>query len=147
MAKDPVKIVRDVIAQLEYMTIATSDGTTPWLAPVYFIADKDLNFYFASLPSSRHVQHIMKNPQVGLSIYDSGQPLFTGCGVQIEGVCEVYSETENPFATIDGQDMSADLQEVLPGYVAFKVTPKKVYTPIGFLNNELGDTRVEVDIL
>ena len=143
MAKDPKSVAADVIAKNEYLTIATSDGDTPWLAPVYFISDSDLNFYFVSLPTSRHAQHIMKNPKVGVSIYDSQQPLFTGCGVQIEATAEVWSETENPFATIDGQDMSANLNEALPGYVAFKITPQKFFMPKGFLTDELGDERVE----
>lgn len=146
MGNDHQATVREVIAENQYLTLATSDRDRPWAAPVQFCYDESLDFYFVSLPTSRHAQHIEQNPAVALAIFDSQQPPFTGRGVQVEGLASVYSEHENPFATIGGLDMSADLQAVVPGYVAYKVETKHFYVPRAHLEEVLRDERVEVEM-
>ena len=146
MADRAQAIVREVIAENQYMTIATSDEQRPWCAPVQFCCDTDLNFYFLSLPTSRHAQHMTKNPAVGLAIFDSQQPPFTGRGVQVDGVASHYSNDENPFATIGGLEMPVDLQEVAPGYIAYKVEPRHFYVPRGYVDGTLRDERLEVQL-
>jgi len=113
---------------------------------VQFCVDNAINFYFVSLPTSRHVQHILKNSLVGLAIFDSQQETFIGRGVQIDGLASIYSKTENPFATIGGLDMPTKLSEIAPGYVAFKVKPTHFYVPRGYLEGKLGDERVEINM-
>lgn len=144
MTEDNKALVRAIISENNYMTIATSDGQRPWLAPVQFCADDKLNFYFVSLPGSRHAQHIEKNSRVGIAIFDSQQEPFTGRGLQIDGTASLYSESENPFATVGGLDMPNDLSEIAPGYVAFRVEPERFYVPRGYLEGKLGDERVEI---
>lgn len=144
MASDHQATVREIIAENQYMTVATTDGERPWLAPVQFCTDEDLNFYFVSLPTSRHAEHIAQNPRVGLAIFDSQQPPFTGRGVQVDGIASKYSDEENPFATIGGLDMPTNLQELVPGYVAYKVEPEHFYVPRAYLEGVLRDERLEV---
>lgn len=144
MAEDSQALVRAIISENNYMTIATSDGHRPWLAPVQFCVDDHLNFYFVSLPGSRHARHIEYNPEVGIAIFDSQQKLFTGRGLQVEGLAALYSESENPYPTIGGFDMPSKLSEIAPGYVAFRVEPKHFYVPRGYLEGRLGDERVEI---
>ena len=146
MSSDHQATVREIIAENQYLTLATADGEQPWVAPVQFCCDDDLDFYFISLPTSRHAQHIAQHPEVALAIFDSQQPMFTGRGVQIEGVASTYSEDENPFATIGGFDMPTDLQEVVPGYVAYKVQARRFYVPRAYLEEVLRDERVEVEM-
>jgi hypothetical protein len=144
MANDHQATVREIIQENQYMTVATTDGERPWLAPVQFCADEELNFYFVSLPTSRHAEHIDQNPRVGVAIFDSQQPPFTGRGLQAEGTASKYSEDENPFATIGGLDMPTNLQELVPGYLAYKVEPAHFYVPRGHLEGALRDERLEV---
>ena len=146
MANDHQAKVRAIIAENEYMTVATTDGHRPWLAPVQFCCDEQFNFYFVSLPTSRHAEHIGSNPNVGLAIFDSQQPPFTSRGVQVEGVATRYSDEENPFATIGGLDMPAELQQILPGYAAFRVEAKRFYVPRAYLEGNLRDERLEVSM-
>lgn len=138
------ELVRELISENDYLTLATTDGERPWVAPVQYTADEHLNLYFVSLPTSRHAAHIEKNPAVGVAIFDSRQPPFTGRGLQVDGIATRYSETENPFATIGGLDMSSDLQEVVPGYVAYRIEPRHFYVPRGFLEGIVKDERVEI---
>lgn len=146
MSEDHQAIVRAIIAENQYMTVATTDGDTPWLAPVQFCVDEALNFYFVSLPTSRHAVHIDQNPRVGLAIFDSRQPPFTGRGLQVEGMASIFSEQENPFATIGGLDMPRNLQELVPGYRAYQVEPEHFYVPRAHLEGVLRDERVEVEM-
>lgn len=144
MSDDKRALVRAIISENNYMTVATSDGRRPWLAPVQFCTDEALNFYFLSLPHSRHAQDISHNAAVGLAIFDSQQEPFTGRGVQVDGVASVYSDSENPFATLGGLDMPENLADIAPGYLAFKVEAKHFYVPRGYLEGKLGDERVEI---
>ena len=144
MANDHQSIVREIIAETRYMTVATTDGQRPWLAPVQFCADEALNFYFVSLPTSRHAEHIVRNARVGLALFDSQQPPFTGRGVQLDGVASTYSDEENPFATIGGLDLPTNLQELAPGYVAYKIEPEHFYVPRAYLDGVFRDERLEV---
>ena len=147
MTDDYQSLVRAIINENHYMTIATTDGRHPWLAPVQFCSDDALNFYFVSLPGSRHARHIAHNPEVGIAIFDSGQKPFTGRGIQVEGLASLYSDSENPFATIGGSDMPSNLSDVAPGYVAFRVEPRHFYVPRGYLEGGLGDERVEIKMV
>ncbi len=135
---------RAIIDENTYMTVATSDGARPWAAPVQFCADDDLNLYFVSLPTSRHATHIADNPTVLVTIFDSQQPPFTSRGVQIDGTASAYSENDNPFARIQGLDMPLDLQELLPGYRAFRVEPQAFFVPRAHLEGVTRDERLEV---
>lgn len=84
------ELVKEIIEANRYLSLATTDGEEPWVAPVEYVADEELNVYFQSLGTSRHIQHIQQNPTVGVSIYNSQQPSRTGRGVQIRGKVEKY---------------------------------------------------------
>ncbi len=139
-------IVRSIVTENTYLTISTTDGEQPWCAPVQYVADEDLNLYFVSLPGSRHMTHIASNPHVAVTIFDSQQPPFTSRGVQIEAMAEAYSETDNPFARIGGFDWPENLQELVPGYVAVRVTPVRFYLPRYIVDGVQRDERVEVPL-
>ena len=146
MGGDHQVTVRKIIAENQYMTLATSDGDRPWGAPVQFCCDENLDSYLVSLPTSLHAQHIAENPTVAMAIFDSRQPPFTGRGLQVDGIAAVYSEQENPFATVGGLDMPVDLQALVPGYVAYKVQAQRFYVPRAHLEGVLRDERVEVQM-
>lgn len=43
-----------IIADSSYMSLATTDGQHPWVAPVELVVDDQLTFYLVSLETSRH---------------------------------------------------------------------------------------------
>lgn len=146
MVEEHQAIVRDIVIANTYLTLATTDGEQPWVAPVQYVADDDLNLYFVSLPDSRHMAHIAVNPAVGVAIFDSRQPPFTCRGIQIEGTADAYSTSDNPFARIGGFDWPDDLQELVPGYVAVRIEPTRVYLPRFIVDGVLRDERVEIEL-
>lgn len=142
---DHQQLVRDIIDENQYLSLATTDGERAWVAPVAYSTDDELNFYFVSLKSSRHIRHIAHNPQVAFAIFDSRQPLFTGRGIQVQGTVQTFSETENPHVIFgDRQDLSADLTSADADYAAFKIQPAKFYAVKGYVEEEWRDERVEV---
>lgn len=132
--------VRTVIEENRYLSLATTDGEEPWVAPVEFVVDGDLNFYFVSKKSSRHINHIEQNSVVGFAIYDSQQPSMTGRGIQIKGTVEEYSDERNPFAIFDERsELPEKLSEIDPDYSAYRIQPQSIYVPVK-------DERIEVDM-
>lgn len=144
MSEQVTEIVRDIVKDNTYLTLATSDSGGPWCAPVQYVSDDDLNLYFVSLPESRHMTHVMTNPSVAVAIFDSQQPPFTSRGVQIEGTADAYSKTDNPFVRIGGFDWPDNLQDLVPGYVAVRITPVRFYLPRFIVDGVQRDERVEV---
>jgi hypothetical protein len=144
MSEQATEIVRSIVRENTYLTLSTTNGDRPWCAPVQYVADEDLTLYFVSLPESRHMSDIKTNPSVAVTIFDSQQPPFTSRGVQIEGTADTYSTTDNPFARIGGFDWPEDLQELVPGYAAVRVTPIRFYLPRFLVDGVQRDERVEV---
>ena len=144
MSESTTAIVRSIVEDNTYMTLSTTNGDRPWCAPVQYVADEDLNLYFVSLPESRHLSDLKANPSVAVAIFDSQQPPFTSRGVQIEGTADAYSTTDNPFARIGGFDWPENLQDLVPGYVAVRVTPVRFYLPRFIVDGVQRDERVEV---
>ena len=80
---DYQKLARDIIEQNQYMTLGTTspDGK-PWVSPVVYAFDKNYNFYWISLPNSKHSQNITANKNISLAIFDSHQNWGEGVGLQ-----------------------------------------------------------------
>lgn len=81
---DYEKTAKDILKNSHYLSIATSNGKTPWIAPLFYAVDSEYNFYFISRTDSLHGQHILKNPNVAMAIFDSTQLPGTATGLQIE---------------------------------------------------------------
>lgn len=94
---------RKIIADNNYMTLATcTQKGEPWAAVVFYVYDKDYNFYFLSAIDSRHAKNIEKNPKVSAVMFDSSAPIGTSDEVQIEGNAEeVDEDTKNIKEVVD----------------------------------------------
>ena len=53
--------VRALIQRNSVIVLATTEGDQPWIAPLEYMADEDLNLYFFSTTKARHVQHLEAN--------------------------------------------------------------------------------------
>jgi len=126
------QLVREIISSCRYLTLSTCDGSEAWAAPIEFLCDDDLNFFFLSTADSLHARHINRNPQVALALFDTDQPEYSPDltaslrGVQVRGSASRLSTEDYPddvAAAIDA------LNPPMPPYTVFKITPSTFYLP------------------
>ena len=97
MTKDLNKLPREIIEKNQYVSIATSDKKGKvWISPVVYTYDKSWNFYFLSMPSSKHCKNITENNDVAIAIFNSTQLWGEGVGLQIEAEAEPLKLSEYP---------------------------------------------------
>ncbi|MEX1111948.1 MAG: pyridoxamine 5'-phosphate oxidase family protein [Candidatus Andersenbacteria bacterium] len=87
MLENVKQIVHDVLGNGYLMSLATVDGSGPWVADVIYIHDDNLSIYWMSDPDARHSQALLQNNQVAGTITISGQG-EDNLGIQFEGVAE-----------------------------------------------------------
>ncbi len=148
-------LARDIVTQNEYLTLATIDENgKPWTCILAYAFDESYTFYFVSLPTANHSQHIKNNPSVSFTIFDSHQDFGKGTGLQGIGVVveitqeefqqvqTVYFSRQYPYGNIHNEFMDG-LKKLLDSreYRFYKLTPTKVW-----INDPSADTdrRVEV---
>ena len=67
------------------LTLSVNDDQGPWTAPVLYVADEDLNLYFLSSSSTRHIASLPEDGPIAASIYSDYRGDWLGiCGVQME---------------------------------------------------------------
>ncbi len=138
--------VRDFIERTQYLVLATTDGDSPWVAPVEPLVDEDLNFYFFSTPEARHSQHIENGGKVAAVMFASEQPQYTPTlsanlsGVQMECTARKLDPSEYNEAVRGAIDA---LQPPMPPYQVFMITPSRFYVPA--IENGV-NTRYEVEM-
>jgi uncharacterized protein YhbP (UPF0306 family) len=112
--------VRKVILDNRYLTMATCEKDSVWIAPLAYYVEPDYSFIYFTSKESRHQTHIEKNPIVACSIYNSSLPSDTVDGIQ--------------FSAKVSQVPANELLSVLPKYFlqSFPIEEirKKWYRPI-----------------
>lgn len=99
MIKDLSHLARKIIENNQYMSLATVDkDNAPWISPVAYAYDDAWNFYFVTIPSSKHGLNFKINHHVVAAIFDSTQNLGEGVGLQIEGIVEDVGTQHIPTA-------------------------------------------------
>lgn len=138
---------KEIIASNIYLTLATADGD-PWAATLFYAVSDTYTFYFISQMDSLHTQHILKNPNVAFSIFDSHQKEGIGNGVQ--GFGKAYRVDENNLKEAFKWyhttfiPMNAESFKGAAPYRFFKIVPERFY----ILDPEAPtDKRVEVKLL
>lgn len=126
------KIARYIIKENIYLTLATCDGETPWSAPLFYCVDDNYNFYYISQIDSIHTKHILKNPKVSFSIFDSHDPEGQGNGIQASGnayllekekdIKEALKHYHTTFISCKPEDFDGSKP-----YRLFKITHEKIY--------------------
>lgn len=126
------EFVREVITGNRYLSLATTEGEEPWVAPVEYLYDEQLNFYFFSTGDARHSQHIQQNPTVAFAIFGSTQPEYSGNltaplrGVQIRASARQLSGEAYPEMITEAIDA---LELPMPPYKVFQLVPTAFYLP------------------
>lgn len=128
--KTPREIVLEVIDRNRYLTLSSTDGQRPWIAPLEYFHDGPHRLYFFSPEDSRHVQHIAQNKHVAVAIFDSeqvgyepGQNATLG-GVQMEAVARSLDDTEYPEAV---SAVIEALDPPMPPYVPCVIKPSAFF--------------------
>jgi len=80
-------LAKDLIQAQSTMTLATSNGSEAWAAPVYFAFLKSC-FYFFSDPSSRHIMEALASGQASSAIYAEANTWQGIRGIQMSGTIE-----------------------------------------------------------
>ncbi len=157
MIKDLNKLAKEIIEKNEYLALATVDENgEPWISVLCYAFDKDYNFFFASIPSSKHCASFSKNKKVSIAIYDSTQKWGCGIGLQVEGIAEkvalsefpkaslIYFSRKYPYGNVAGA-FATGFKKLLKNkiYTFYKITPTKFW-----MNNPNSDRdeRVEINL-
>lgn len=143
-----------ILAKSNYMVVGTSTKNgKPWVAPVLFVHDDNLNLYFLSAVDALHSKNILENGNVSISIFDSHQKIGDlEEGIQAEGkatlveednierVISMYRKKAFPNSKTDSEDKYA--AENYLGVAEFRFFKVKLIRM--YVNGE--DRRVEVDL-
>jgi hypothetical protein len=98
-------IARGIVDANLYMVLGTvDDDGRPWVSPVYYATDDYTAFYWTSSPEARHSRNLARRPDVGVVIFDSRVPAYSGQAVYMSAVAE----------ELTGDDLERGL-EVYPG--------------------------------
>lgn len=125
-------LIKSHIESRYVMQLATVKNGKPWSCSVYYLADDDLNLYWASIPSRRHSLEIADCPNVSVAIsieHEKGQKVI---GIQGEGTAEI---ADNPnsikpvaarYAEVFGRDKQwvEDFSSLKTEHRLYKFTPK-----------------------
>lgn len=87
--------INQIIAPIDYCSLATNGNQGIWTCPVYFAFDKKLNLYFISLQRTRHMRNITQQKEVAISIYSSQKPTNGGVrGLQISAEATILPDDQ-----------------------------------------------------
>ena len=124
--------VEALLKRNRYLVLSTTDGADPWIAPLEYMIDDDLNFYFFSTEDSRHVRDLEKNEKVAVAVFDREQPEYSAHvsvalnGVQIEAIVHRVQAADYNEAILAAIEA---LSPPMPPYAVFKIEPRRFYVP------------------
>jgi len=91
--------VASILEATKLCSMATSNGTVPYINTAYFAYTNDLKIYFLSQPTLQHSLNLANNPAISLTVFDSSQPFASHLqGLQIFGECILTARQIERFA-------------------------------------------------
>lgn len=124
--------LKEILERNRYLVLATTNGTEPWIAPLEYMLDDDLNFYFFSTEDSRHVRDIRGNDRVAVTVFDENQPEYgPDLSTRLNGVQMEATVREVPPEEY-GADITAAIEALeppMPPYAVFQIRPHRFYLP------------------
>ncbi len=151
------KIARQIINQNIYLSLATSFKNRNWIAPLFYVTDKKYLFYFISEHKSLHAQHIRKNPNSAVTIFNSQEKPEQVNGIQMSCRATELNSKIKPVIKLIYQKTEAELLKLrFPDHLnpesylgkspfrIYQITPKDVYILDPKITHT--DKRIKVDI-
>lgn len=132
MAGSNQDFVRELVKRNRYLTLATTDGVDPWIAPLEYLSNDDLNLYYFSPESAAHSRHLSDRGSVAFTIFDAVQPEYEPAPVmRIAGVqaTAIAQKLEAPFPALVNDQIEA-WKLPMPPYAVYQVTPKRWFIPV-----------------
>jgi uncharacterized protein YhbP (UPF0306 family) len=132
MTESDREFVQKLVSRNRYLSLATSDGADPWIAPLEYLSDEDLNLYYFSPENAVHSQHLDVHQRVAVTIFDAVQPEYEPAqvmriaGVQITATAE---KLEAPYPELVAGQIEA-WKLPMPPYAAYKITATKWFIPV-----------------
>lgn len=101
--------------QSKHLMFLASSLSSPWVAPVYYAADDNLDLFFISEPGTKHCRNIIKSKKVSCGISDSTQKVYEQkIGIQLTGVAsQVVDENEVRYALALWHRSNPGLEKIL----------------------------------
>jgi len=124
--------VDDLVRRNRYLSLGTTDGSTPWVTPLEYVVGDDLELYYFSTGDARHTHNVATNPVVAVAIYEaqqeySGQASFALAGVQIEATVTPVPGPDFPKIAAE---TIAKWQLPMPPYHCYRIDGKQFYLPL-----------------
>lgn len=154
-----VNKAKQIITENIYCTIATASlDSKPWISPVFYAFDEELNIYWVSDKNALHSKNLRENPQGAIVIFNSQAPEGEGDGVYIEAkLIELTDDAEVKYAIdLRNKRVTQDefkvknIQEVTGKgeWRVYKAIPLKTskLTEGEYLNGQYIDKRVEIEL-
>ena len=90
-----LELIAALLREETTLSLATSDGSgEACVAPLFYIADKELSLCWFSSGSSLHSLNIERNPRAAATVYRSVRNWKEICGVQLDGAVSKVIEPE-----------------------------------------------------
>lgn len=111
----------------------TSEDNKPWGAAIYYVADEDFNFFFATRAKTLKYENISNNPSVALTIADEASQTTVQVAGNISRVpAEDYMDIVfDKLASIkpkDDRHWTPPMTKIHSGdYMVMKLTPTKLH--------------------
>lgn len=98
-AEQPAReLAKKFLEEISTLTLATTQGTEPWAATVFFAADKHFNLYFVSDHRTQHGRDMEANATVAATINPDCDNWHDVRGLQIRGQVSVVGGVERAKA-------------------------------------------------
>jgi Pyridoxamine 5'-phosphate oxidase len=102
-------VARAILDGNLYMVLATADADgRPWAAPVYFAHVDYRELLWVSAPETRHSRNLAARPELGIVVFDSSVPIYTGQAVYMEARAPAARRTAGERRTLGGARPGAD---------------------------------------
>lgn len=89
-----IEWIGDVLRTQSTLSLATVDDSgMPSVAPLFYIADGDLNLYWLSSDESEHSRNLRREPHVAVAVYPQTEDWKEIRGVQMRGVAAAVNDT------------------------------------------------------
>ena len=84
----------DILCERRYCTVSTcSLDSQPWITPVGYAIDEDLNLYWLSECTAKHSSLLEANPRASVVVFDSTAPAGVGNAVYMSGSVQISPES------------------------------------------------------
>ena len=90
-----LKLIAALLREETTLSLATcSESGEASVAPLFYLADEELSFYWFSSESSLHSLNLKRTPRAAATVYRNAKSWREICGVQLRGVVSKVTEPE-----------------------------------------------------